>query len=229
MCKTCNAEEMRQKAKLESAIAHYSRAYKVNNYLTLHILSHYEGKPFATTDEQLHELLSVLEEVSQLNPYNGGKVDVVYPYTLNDAAYATTWNQSADKYVTLTPMVFDKNAEDYERHAPMPGFMPAYVNNSNISLLRYSLFHEWGHVTDPMLPDGDHLSDERFQHMQYLAFTRLLDSNLFAVTMSQYGMTGDPEANAEAHAEYFLTRGKTTNYAAQVFAHENKWKIPNKN
>ena len=82
--------------------------------------------------------------------------------------------------------------------------MPSY-NESNP--LTYFLNHEYGHINDVNSGDG--------------SATKLWDA--VKSELSPYGQTKPVEGYAEAFAEYTMTKGETTNVAAQTYATTLGW------
>lgn len=81
-----------------------------------------------------------------------------------------------------------------------PRTMPTYDQHSP---LEYILAHEWGHALDRRRPDQQQA--------------------LSAPDMSVKGQDSPSEAYAEAFAEWHLSRGRTTNRAARIYAKEYGW------
>jgi hypothetical protein len=94
-----------------------------------------------------------------------------------------------------------------EHKTAADGFMPAQDHHER---WQYTLAHEWGHAIDHA--DG--------LRQMMAAFSD--DSP----HLSAYGESSPREAYAEAFAEWYLTKGHTTNKAARFYAKEFGWGEP---
>lgn len=92
------------------------------------------------------------------------------------------------------------------RHAAKPAFCMPVARVTDI--VRYTLFHEWGHVVDPMTETGK--DDQHYDPY-------------FWPDMSVYGNSGGGEAYAETFAEWHLTYGRTNNLSACAAARIHDW------
>lgn len=90
------------------------------------------------------------------------------------------------------------------KQATWPG-MPA---SADVSSALYVLAHEWGHS----FPTKEDARDEHIHR-----------ESIKAGGMTRYGKSAPVESYAEAFAEWILTRGQTTNPAAQAYAKRFKW------
>jgi SPP1 gp7 family putative phage head morphogenesis protein len=96
-------------------------------------------------------------------------------------------------------------------------FMPAAGSSSRVS---YVLAHEWGHALEPHGPE-DPVTGVTPGMIQLANLRREQRDAL-----SGYGRSTAHEGYAEAFAEWWLTRGQTTNPAAQAYAREFGWRLP---
>lgn len=90
-------------------------------------------------------------------------------------------------------------------------FMPVGSTTNPIS---YVLAHEYGHTIDKHTSDATHPVHE---HISPQSNTR------FNQDLSRYGRTKRVESYAEAHAEWFLSGGKTTNPTVRAIAAAAGW------
>jgi len=81
---------------------------------------------------------------------------------------------------------------------------------------KYVLAHEWGHSIDKQ--SGDAVGIARRKELHKKANQQ---------NMSGYGLSNDFETIAEAHAEWFNTKGATTNPLVQEIAKEYGWQWKN--
>jgi hypothetical protein len=94
--------------------------------------------------------------------------------------------------------------------------MPALAENEQ---WRYTLAHEWGH----------HIDEGSAFFGQATATTNIIDAlkkQYPDAFTSLYSATNTKEFYAEMFAEYFLTKGATTNPLVQAMAKEFGWKVP---
>jgi len=103
----------------------------------------------------------------------------------------------------------DRMIDDWNDPDLFGNFMPV---RTSVPLGEYVVTHEWGHVVDHS--DEDPLA-ESWQNIVWQRNAKYL---------SIYGNTEYSEGYAEAFAEWFLTKGQTTNVAAQAYAKEYGWK-----
>jgi len=85
---------------------------------------------------------------------------------------------------------------------------------------RYAMIHEWGHLIDPAARDHN-LGVPSYEGHQRVAQDMVED---WSEVLSRYGASAAEEGVAEAFAEWFLTRGQTTNEAAQAYAAWLGWR-----
>jgi hypothetical protein len=81
---------------------------------------------------------------------------------------------------------------------------------------KYVLAHEWGHSVDRQSGDT-----------QGIARRKELHKKANQQNMSGYGLSNDFETIAEAHAEWFNTKGASTNELVQEIAKEYGWRWKN--
>lgn len=103
--------------------------------------------------------------------------------------------------------IFIKGGNWHKTKTSADGFMPAQDDNPR---WLYAMAHEWGHAVD----DADGLEQ------MMAAFSD--DS----YALSAYGNASPREAYAEAFAEWYLTKGRTTNKAARYYAEKFEWGEP---
>jgi hypothetical protein len=108
--------------------------------------------------------------------------------------------------------IFDKPPSDASRLRSAGRYkMPALAD---VSQLEYTLAHEWGHSIDVAGVD------------YALQKARILDfyaKNKDLGFVSEYGLSKPVELYAEMFAEWYLTKGQTTNAFVQAFAREFGW------
>jgi len=156
---------------------------------------------FATVDELLRDA----------PPHPGRKVDILVGATGSTKRYRIfgTTALGSHEIVIDRGLLMKNQGPDY--FSPV-GFMPAARTTDP---LVYTLTHEWGHALTPL--DGISLTGNR-------AMRRVWRNNDFA--FGKYGRSSVHEGYAEAFAEWYLTRGLTTNAAAKAYAREFGWRLP---
>lgn len=93
-------------------------------------------------------------------------------------------------------------------------WMPASASHSRVS---YVLAHEWGHALEAA--DAAEVGSATNWRLVNTRAT-------YRSHLSGYGKSTVHEGYAEAFAEWWLTRGQTTNAAAQAYAREFGWRLP---
>lgn len=92
---------------------------------------------------------------------------------------------------------------------------------AKVELPLYVMAHEWGHLF---------LATGWGTVMRMVLIGEITDNDRQARTlfraMSEYAKSSPEEALAEAHAEFYLSLGKTKNRLALTVASENGWTIP---
>lgn len=227
MCENCNVDaEYYKNLRLthELSIDTYTvKTVNVNDWVTLKIQSHYGNTPVTVTDEEIRQIVNALQEVSELAPYKH-HVTVAYPFANPNDAYGATWGDKPDRLILLNSTVFDPFNASTERR--IGNFMDVYTDDPNMSLVRYTIFHEWGHATDPEKGGYPKDTNMRVKHLMAFNKSNFYNGFKFFTSLSGYAQNnGDAEANAECFAEFYLTRGKTNNFAAKWYAKENGWTV----
>jgi len=103
----------------------------------------------------------------------------------------------------------------------------------NVSVGKYTMAHEWGHawesktgklVGNSGLVGGGNLDRFRYETKKdAFIFKTVKESTLKGGYMSKYGKTNLAESYAEAFADNYLTKGKSSNPVVQDMAKEFKW------
>lgn len=120
--------------------------------------------------------------------------------------------------ITLDARLFEKVYPASYFQTGDKHFMPVADQAHGIE---YVLAHEWGHAIegDPGAQTARAVEGKATLLSMYRKFK--YDDDL-----SGYGGTSTHEAYAESFAEWWLTRGRTTNPVAQAYAREFDWRLP---
>lgn len=123
----------------------------------------------------------------------------------NFAAFVGGETQLGTGNIRINAKIFGGPGSPWEGGAHWGGGMPA---SAGVGIPEYVLAHEWGHAANA----------EPFAYPTEAAVIERRVSG-----MSDYGKGSEFESYAEAFAEWSLTGGKTTNVAAQQYAHDYGW------
>jgi hypothetical protein len=154
---------------------------------------------------RLADLEAVAEQVDDLHARfpSQGRISIgVYPDNFpmsHEHADGQTIHGEAFIQIKARVWESEKTAAD--------GFMPAQDDHSR---WEYVLAHEWGHAIDHASPIDQLMA--QFSEG--------------SVGLSAYGQASPREAYAEAFAEWYLTKGHTTNNAALFYAEKFDWGEP---
>jgi hypothetical protein len=148
------------------------------------------------TEEQRKTFMGHVDELESQAP-TGRNMHI-------NIAAASTFDSDTGGETTLATGYMRIN-ENVIKRKTWPG-MPA---SSDVSSALYVLAHEWGHS----FPTKEEARDQAVYR-----------EAIAARGMTRYGKTAPEESYAEAFAEWFLTKGKTTNPAALVYAKHFGWR-----
>jgi hypothetical protein len=170
------------------------------------------------TGEETQQALSTLADLHERNPLPDGSVPsmrVISESNAEDitgtkgvAAFVSSQNPSQVTLVGHGPFEVTGPATQPEWSMP---------SAANVTPVQYNVAHEYGHVT--ALSGGE--LEPATRNATQIAATSV---DRAAGGLSKYGAMNSNEGYAEAHAEYSLTRGTTTNAAAQTYAKVAGWK-----
>jgi hypothetical protein len=151
------------------------------------------------------ELQRVADMVDDLHTRYPAKGRIMVGIVPNDAVmshdHAEAETVRGEGFIRIKAKSFDNEA------AERFGFMPAADDHDRLD---YVLAHEWGHAIDTH--SGLDLMVLQFGESSH--------------ALSDYGQSSPREALAEAFAEWYLTKGHTTNAAAQEYAAKFNWGQP---
>lgn len=180
-------------------------------------------------------LMSIVDRLITTNPPFGdvrlGATITVKPQDQMDGSYGQVPRGSALVWIS------DETFEPYAAHGFRYGKMPAAMATSTLD---YVVAHEWGHVLEGTRPDLIDEAEEVSTILNKLGvfhrvsgsadhlldMHRLLEAAQMHGDMSGYGETNIHEAYAEAFAEWFITKGATTNKLVQAYARRFGWVAP---
>ena len=137
----------------------------------------------------------------------------VFEFT-NDTTMGLT-NSDGQVFVNGT-ITYQKTIEDWNT-STRGGFHPEEM--VNVEPWKSVLVHEYGHSLDPGLVDITTTDDGASRSPE--TKQALADHP----SASQYGLSSDYEAYAEAYAQFYLSGGKTTDPLAQALAKTEGWKV----
>lgn len=155
------------------------------------------------------EILAQIDELQTRFPVQQKLRIAVVPDWVIDGDRGGAFPQTGILYLA------DKAFDDWPPDMAETYTMPAAGRPGGVEMWRYALTHEWGHLVDPSwTSDPNDPLARQAQQMHEIAGKHLSD----------YGR-GDPtEAIAEAFAEFYLSRGQTTNPAAIAYAAWLHWR-----
>jgi hypothetical protein len=159
---------------------------------------------------KVKRLFTVVDDLLTAAPPGGGDPLRLTVGTTEARALATTVIGQHDIIMDRKVLMPDKQIgpEYFSVQEGSTHWMPV---SHQVSLIDYVVAHEWGHAIAERVPEkiGQRRDMAYFQRRH----------------LSGYGNKEYDEAYAEAFAEWFLTRGQTTNEAAQAYAREFGWRL----
>lgn len=198
------------------------RSIRIDDFVTLHILSN------RANQNQVNLIANYLRTLSAKMPAPGN-VDVYFPAKDIPGDGGMTVRISSDKEsvvyegndraVFLSGSLFDGYDLDMRHDFVMPAFWAIGGQQ-----WKYATTHEWGHVIDNRTRTNE---KELAEIENRLALTAHADieGSQFNTSLSLYGRSDEPEAYAEAFAQWFIDKGNTNNFAANWYAKEYNWNM----
>lgn len=160
------------------------------------------------SDEAVRQhLLPTLDELMSIAPVPRMKFRLTHRRNLANPDWAA---QAMNKWGVRQIWMDESALRFTAKKAGADHLMPAAAQDDDAPALRYLAYHEWGHLTE----------DPKFkvEHKEQLFLNQHM-----ARFRSRYANVHYREAYAEAWAEWHLTRGRTDNLWAKVYAIEMGW------
>lgn len=206
-----------------------TQAIAVTDNVNLHII-----RPIPHVDQM--NLTNWIRRMVEVAPPSG-TVDIYVPYQSERSEDGATTRVDKNGVMTKDSILFGggnrvmtlaeglffdrsiKTASDANKTDPNWS-MPV---GHHVSNLYYTFVHEWGHVVDGRSVDDNDMRLREMSTLNRLMYTGKVDT--FMQSLSTYAQSREPEAYAEAFAEWTISKGKTHNFAAKWYAREYGWHL----